>query len=264
MTNEITINQQLTPSIWQMIKEIAPAMQASRLFGTSNEESAMAIMLKGYELGFSFTASFEFIHVIDGKPGLSPRGMLALIQQSPNLQSMEIEDLTDDKGNPSSCLVTMIRITGFTYSTGYTMENAKAAKLIKPGSGWEKYPANMLRWRAIGYCADVVFPDIIGGMKRIDELGSEITEAGEVWEAEAVAKSQYVTTDNEGKETSINNEPDIPDYDTDLSELLTAFTTEAVVDANNGSMPVTPEQINRVAHILIGPEKDKTDDKPNS
>ena len=135
MTNEITIKQQITPSTWQMIKEIAPAMQASRLFGTSNEESAMAIMLKGYELGFSLTASFEFIHVIDGKPGLSPRGMLALIQQSPNLANMLIEDIKDKTGNPQSCRVTMTRINGFTYTTEFSMENAKTADLIKPKSG---------------------------------------------------------------------------------------------------------------------------------
>jgi hypothetical protein len=35
----------------------------------------------------------------------------------------------------------------------------------------------MLRWRAIGFCADVVFPLLIGGMKRADELGAGITPA---------------------------------------------------------------------------------------
>lgn len=247
MSNEITINQNLTPSTWQMIKEIAPAMQASRLFGTSSEEGAMAIMLKGYELGFSLTASFEFIHVINDRPGLSPRGMLALIQQSPNLGSMEIEDITDDKGKPQSCRVTMTRINGFSYTTEYSMENAKAAGLIKPDSGWAKYPANMLRWRTIGYCADVVFPDI--GMKRVDELGSDITEDGEIWEVEPVME---VTED-------------IPDYGYTLQTLIEAVTTDVILAVNNDELPVTPEQINVVAHYLIALEKIKVqdNDQPN-
>jgi len=228
---ELITRQEITPSIWEMIKEIAPAMQASRLFGVKNPEEAMAIMLKGYELGFSLTASFEFVNVINGRPGLSPRGMLALIQQSPNLAGMKIEDINDDKGNPSSCRVTMARINGFSYTTEFSMDNAKSAGLIKPDSGWSKYPANMLRWRTIGYCADVVFPDI--GMKRIDELGSDITKEGEVWKPEPVIET-------------------IPNYNSNLTALMKDFSTEEIISANGGSMPVTPEQINQTAHYLFG------------
>jgi hypothetical protein len=69
--------RELTPQVWQMISQMAPVMWKSRLFGVVSQEAAAAIMLKGYELGLSVTASFEFIHVIQGKPGLSPRGALA-------------------------------------------------------------------------------------------------------------------------------------------------------------------------------------------
>ena len=74
MTNKslIITNQKLTPQVWDMIERIAPAMAASRLFNVPSPEAAAAIMLKGYELGLSLTASFEFIHVIDGKPSVSP------------------------------------------------------------------------------------------------------------------------------------------------------------------------------------------------
>lgn len=68
-----TRNKELTPSVWDMLKEIAPVMHVSRLFGVSSPEQATAIMLKGYELGLGVTSSFEFIHVIEGKPSLSPR-----------------------------------------------------------------------------------------------------------------------------------------------------------------------------------------------
>ena len=46
-----TRNKELTPSVWGMLKEIAPVMHVSRLFGVSSPEQATAIMLKGYELG---------------------------------------------------------------------------------------------------------------------------------------------------------------------------------------------------------------------
>jgi len=102
-TKALAVAQPLTPAIWQMIQSIGPAMHQARLFGVSNPEQAMAIMLKGFELGLSLTASFEFVQVIQGHVGLSPRGALALIQQSPLCSKLEIQDQTDKAGNPSAC-----------------------------------------------------------------------------------------------------------------------------------------------------------------
>jgi hypothetical protein len=172
--------QELTPKQWEMIGSIAPAMHASRLFGVASPEQAMAIMVRGYELGLSLTAAFEFIHVIDSKPTLSPRGALALIHQSGLLAGIEIQN--DDDG----CTVTMQRTSGFAFSTRFGLEDARRAGLVKAGSGWEKYPQQMAQWRAIGFCADVVFPDVLAGMKRSDEFGAEIDAAGDVVEGEVL------------------------------------------------------------------------------
>lgn len=191
----LTVQSPLTPQTWSMIQNVAPAMYASRFFGVSSNEQAMAIMLKGYELGLSLSASFEFVHVIQGKPSLSPRGMLALIQESPALAGMKIQDITDDEGVPKSCEVWMKRQNGFEYTARFSMDDAKRAGLVKPGGGWGKYPGNMLRWRAVGFCADVVFPDVLGGMKRADELGADLTPDGDVVEGE------FATTwDNSGND----------------------------------------------------------------
>ena len=35
-------NRELTPTVWQMLKEIAPDMFASRIFGVSSKEQAVA------------------------------------------------------------------------------------------------------------------------------------------------------------------------------------------------------------------------------
>jgi hypothetical protein len=239
MSNEIIVRQELTPTVWQMIQEIAPAMQDSRLFGTSSSEAAMAIMLKGYELGLSFTASFEFVHVIEGKPSLSPRGALALVQQSPNFDGMKITDDSD------KCTVWMRRKNGFEYTASFSMEDAKRAGLIKKGGGWEKYPANMLRWRAVGYCIDIVFPDIIGGMKRTDELGDEITPEGDVLPDDGFIAPDWGTVE------PISDEPAVLDYGKDLAWLLENADEADILVVNNNEFPVTPEQINSTIHGLV-------------
>ena len=172
--------QALTPQTWQMIMAVAEPIHKSRLFGTSSPEQAAAIMLKGYEMGLSLTSSFEFIDSFLGKTGLKPRGALALIQQSPLCARLEIEDQDDDQGTPWACRVTMERTNGFSYTVTVTMDDARRADLVKEKGNWEHWPANMLRWRAVGFCADVVFPDVIGGMKRTDELGANLDQEGEI------------------------------------------------------------------------------------
>lgn len=181
-TKALAVRQPVTPEIWRMIEAVSPTVWRAGLFGVGNTEAAAAIMLKGYEIGLGLTASFEFIHVIGGRPALSPRGALAIIQQSNELESIKIDDLADATG-PTRCRVTMKRTNGFEYTTEFSMDDAKRAGLVKDSSGWAKYPANMLRWRAIGYCADVVFPDVIGGMKRVDEF-TDVTPDGNTLDAE--------------------------------------------------------------------------------
>jgi hypothetical protein len=243
--NALITKPQLTPDVWKLITDIAPAMAQSRLFGVT-EQQAVPILLKGYELGLGFTASFEFIHLIDGKPGLSPRGMLALIQQSPNFESMEIQDITNAEGKPYSCRVTMKRKNGNAYTVEFTMDDAIRAELVKKGSGWEKYPANMLRWRAIGFCADVVFPDVIGGMKRTDELGAEITSKGDT-----LVSSLVIENGTQSPQMPLQSVTEaIKDYDVTLPRLMEIATQDEILEANNGAFPL-PNQVNEVVRKLV-------------
>lgn len=227
----IVTRQTLTPAVWQMISQIAPAVHASRLFGVNSVDQAASVMLKGFELGLGLTASFEFIQVIQGKPTLSPRGALALVLQSSELESINITETSD------LCTVHMKRRSGFEYTARFSMDDAKKAGVIKPDSGWEKYPSNMMRWRAIGFACDVVFPDVIGGMKRADELGAEITAEGDVIEGQWATAQQPIV--NPG-----------PTVEQSLKWLLEEYGPEAVMEANEGRVPNTSEEIEKIAYKL--------------
>ena len=180
MENDLIVRKQMDPEAWSMIRSAAPMMHRSRLFGVATEEQAMAIMMKGYEMGLGFSASFELIQVVEGKPTLIPRGALALAYQSGLVERLVISENADASGTPFSCTVEGKRKGGFEYSITYSMDDAKRAGLVKPGSAWEKYPANMLKWRAIGFWIDTVLPDVQGGMKRADEFGAAVDDRGNV------------------------------------------------------------------------------------
>lgn len=178
MTTDIQLSprRELDLSIVALVQSVAPIIHASRYFGVASPEQAAAIMLKGYEIGLPVTAAFEFIQIIEGKPTLIPRGALALIHQSGQLVSLDIQEA------PGSCTVTMRRSNGVSYTTIYTIKDAEQAGLVKDKSAWQKYQANMLRWRAIGFCADIVFPDVLAGMKTADQMGAAVNADGDVIE----------------------------------------------------------------------------------
>jgi hypothetical protein len=236
--------QALTPDIWQMIRDVAPAMHAARWFSVSNPEQAMAIMLKGHELGLGLAASFEFIKPVLSRPCLTPMGALALIQNSPLIAEMEIKDLTDDQGRPTGCRVRMKRSSGFEYQCTFTEDDAKRAGLIKPDSGYEKYPANMYRWRAIGFCADVVCPDVLGGLKRADEMGATISPDGQVIEA-AWKPVAPAAAEQQAAPAPAITAPAVSIIS--LDDLLAKHGAEAIIAANEGRIPGMDAEIEAVA-----------------
>lgn len=250
MTTALTIRKDITPAEWEMINQIAPAAHASRLFGVSSPAAAAVIMLKGHELGLPLTASFDLIHVINGKPGLSPRGALAILHQSPEIARITIVRLTDDKTNYLGHECTIERRNGFAYTTRYTLADARRADLIKSDSGWAKYPENMCLWRAVGFAADVAAPDIIGGLKTADQYGAALSAEGDVitgqWsdiEDTAEDGPGVIPTDSGPDETAAAALA--------AQALVNDYGAAAVLAANGGAIPVTLEEVDAARYALI-------------
>lgn len=228
----------VTPSVWQMIESMAPVIYKSRMFmkTATSTEAAQAIMLKSRELGFPFTAGFEFIQMIDGKLELSPRGALALLHNSPEIAEVQITRLGDERANFVGYECRIVRTNGFEHTSRFTLADAQKAKLVKPDGNWEKYPENMCQWRAIGFCADVAAPDVLAGMTGLLKMpeGKTITEEGDVV-VDAVVTEQPAPA---AKAIS-------------LTELVDRFGAEAIMAANGGAIPGTSDEVALVASKLI-------------
>lgn len=219
----------LTPDVWHMIGEIAPVAHAARLFGVANKEQAAAIMLKGYELGFGLTASFEFVKVILGKPELIPKGALAILQDHPAVVKLEIRRLTDQDGVYLGHECYIKRKNGFEYTAKFTLQDAQRAGLIKKDSAWESYPENMCLWRAVGFAADVAAPDLTAGatllLKAPERYGVTLTPEGDVVEGEVVQGPN-------------------------LAALVEKHGAEKVMAANGGRIPETEAEVQAAARTL--------------
>jgi hypothetical protein len=207
-------------------------MHQSRLFGVTSADAAKAIMLKGDELGLGLAASFEFVQVVLGKAALSPRGCLALIHLS-KLVEVQIR-----RSDDMACTVWMKRKdTGFEFELTWTMQDAVKAGVVKPDSGWDHYPANMLRWRTVGFVADVVCPDLIGGLKRADELGAAIDPNGDV--IEGSFKVESVEAPRIEAKAAVT-----------LKDLLALSSPEHIMELNEGRIPASDEEVAAVEAAL--------------
>jgi len=185
MTTDITttetttlVRREVTPEAWQLITSMAETIHKCRMVaGVNSSEQAAFVLLKAYELGFPLSSVGDNLQVVMGKVTLTSQGMLAKIQSRPDVVRLQIDSSTDE-----ACTVTMTRNTGFFFTLTYSVKDAERAGLVKPDSNWNRYPANMCRWRAISMCARIVVPDLLAGLYLASEFDSTIAD-GEVSES---------------------------------------------------------------------------------
>ncbi len=173
-----------------MILALAPMWHQSRWFGISDPGQAIVIMAKAADLGLPITSAFDLIKPIAGANGtdlaLIPRGAQALILASGLLADMQIDEA------PGRCTVTLRRIgVPSPVTVTYTIDDARRAGLTEGsplGSGktrgtgaYEKWQANMLRWRALGFAQDLLFADVCGGLSSAAKYpGVTVSETGDI------------------------------------------------------------------------------------
>jgi len=177
--NEI-IKKELDLSTWELMKSQAKVLIESGFLPKSinTPAKALAIALKGRELGLPMMQSITSIYVIDGKPTVSAELMAALVfMRIPGaiLRCIETTDriATYEAARPGDKILKM----------SYTYDDAVRAGITSKDN-WKKYPAAMLRARCCSAICRVVFPDAIMGLYTPDELGAITTEEGVPVESE--------------------------------------------------------------------------------
>jgi hypothetical protein len=154
MTNEIA----LIPSrdelaIYESIaKYAADSKHFQNLGGVAG---MMCIALYAREIGVSpMMAIMGGFSNVQGKITMSAELMGTLIRR--NGHKLEILESTS-----TVCRIKGTRAdTGESYTASFTIEEAQIAGLVKPGSGWQKYPSDMLFARTISRLRRRLFSDI--------------------------------------------------------------------------------------------------------
>jgi 5'-3' exonuclease len=141
------------------------AFDSKQFSAYGTPQAVLMALLAGRELGLTAMASLRALHIIEGKPTMSADLMRALVIKSGAVKFFRCTERTDtystwqtQRGDDPPVTIT------------YTIEDAQAAGVVKPGSAWTKYPADMLTARASSKLARLVYPDVLHGIYTPEEL----------------------------------------------------------------------------------------------
>jgi hypothetical protein len=127
----------------------------------------------GRMIGLTPMAAITGVHVIEGKPTASAALITALVRRAGHKLRV--------RGDARSAKCQIIRSDDpdFVFEATYTIEDARGAKLLNKDV-WQKYPASMLKARAITQCARDACEEVLFGLHYTpEELGAEVDEEGE-------------------------------------------------------------------------------------
>jgi len=148
---------------FQEMDQMADAIAKSGLFGMKDKASVLALMAVAQAEGLHPATAARDFHIIQGRPALKADAMLARFQNAGG--SVQWKDYTDEKVTG-----TFKHPNGGELDVTWTIEQALKIGLVKPGSGWQKFPRAMLRSRCISEGIRSVFPGSVTGFYSPEEV----------------------------------------------------------------------------------------------
>lgn len=144
------------------LEKMARAVAASKLFGMTNVEQALALMLVAQAEGLHPATAARDYHIIQGRPALKADAMLARYLSQGG--KVEWHEHTDQK-----VAATFTHPAGGTLRIDWDMDRAKKAGL-NGKDNWTKYPRQMLRARVISEGIRATNPAVAVGIYTPEEV----------------------------------------------------------------------------------------------
>ncbi len=159
------------PRSFDEVKGLATAFVASGMFQDTKQLSQAIVKIQaGAELGLPPVYSMQNINLIRNRLTSSANTMAMLVKRG-GKYNYRIATHTDTECKIEFFESDGTKMVSVGWST-FTMADAKRADLVKPDSGWAKYPRAMLFSRAISQGARIYAPDAIGGIYTDEEIRS--------------------------------------------------------------------------------------------
>lgn len=153
------------------LERMALAFSASKLFGVSTPDQALALCLVAQAEGRHPASAAQDYHIISGRPAKKADAMLRdFISAGGKVQWHTLDNEVAD--------ATFSHPSGGTVRIDWTLARAKDAGLATPM--WKKYPRQMLRSRVVSEGVRTVCPGATSGMYVPEEVQDIVAEQQEV------------------------------------------------------------------------------------
>jgi hypothetical protein len=124
-----------------------------------------AVIIRGRELGLGALAALDCISVVEGRPCPNAHFLISRARRNRRCEYLRFIEGDDKaalwKGKAHGEAEIPLR---------YTIEQARKAGLVKPGSAWDKRPDEMLRKTAGVQLARIIAPDALDGLYSQEEM----------------------------------------------------------------------------------------------
>ena len=142
---------------------MADSIVKSGFYGFKTKEQVMAVMLVAQAENKHPASVVQEYDIIQGKPALKSQAILARFQLSGG--SVQWDVVT-----PKAVKGTFKHPQGGSLTVEWTIEMARQAGIYRDGSGWSKYPEDMLRARVISRAVRSIYPACILGHYATEEV----------------------------------------------------------------------------------------------
>lgn len=215
------------------IVELGRAIAYSGMFGCEKEEQGTVFALQCIAERKPPLEMCKTYHLINGKLSKRADAMLADFRRAGG--KFVFGDLKNRKVQSAR-----VEFEGNVYEVSFSEDDAKAAGLLpaKPGSGWVKYPAAMMRARLISETLRAIAPEIVQGAFTPEEI-ADFEPAPAPRQVNAESKPAAATREVAPRAVTPPVEAEVDDipmvYPSDLEEAIGphAATVNAYLIKNN-------------------------------
>lgn len=225
-------------------------------YSKGKPEAVVIVLQYGSEIGMSPMQALQQIVPVNNLVSVKGDGAKALIQRSGKLASwQETEVGTVGKDDWGFKIEATRKDTGEKGSSTFTVADAKRAGLwvddaaVSRSAGlkyspWYRHPKRMLKYRALGFLARDLFPDVLSGIYTEEEANDMNTD-----------NTKFVAEG--GVEVNINKLDTTESNNGKVAEKLAAKDAKkkALAGATTEKVVITPEPENLVASNIPYPEE---------
>lgn len=148
--------------------------------GQPSPGKVLLVLETGAMLGIHPMAALGGIHIIEGKPSISPGLMSGLVRKAGHKLRVTTTGTIEGKNFAATASLTRADDPDFTYTATWTMDRAARASLTGKAV-WKNYGEAMCKARAISEVVREGAEDVLMGVSYTpEEMGSLVTDSGEM------------------------------------------------------------------------------------